>query len=190
LVQVPARFSDLGTKYDYFKNLVSGDYVAIWEDDDLFGFNRLSDSIKNFKDGYDVIKGSSALMSTNNGNYLVTSNLFHSQSTFTRHYFDKTPFYTGSSIGVDVKFEANAKAHYYESSPLYWYIYRWGNCHHLSGRPDVKNAWKDSENNDLSGYIPIRPCYYQNYWRDIYDYYVATDIEEKEKWSNLYSMYM
>ena len=190
MVQMKERFPDLGTKYDYFKGLVNGEYVAIWEDDDLFGFNRLTDSVKNFKKGYDVIKCPSALMSTDNKDYLITSNLFHSQSCFSREYFDRTPFYNGKSVGVDVSFESRAKAYFHESSPLFWYIYRWGNCHHLSGRPNLETAWKDSENTALSGFVSIKPRYHQNYWRDVYDFYCQSDMEGKEMWAELYSDYI
>lgn len=186
LVTVPERFSDLGTKYDYFKQLVKGDYVCIWEDDDLFGFNRIEDSIRYFNPNCDVIKSHMALMSTDNQDYCVTSNLFHSQSCFTRAYFDRTPFFNGESVGVDVEYESKARKHFHSPDPLFWYIYRWGNCHHLSGRPNAATAWADSENKTLKGYVVIKPQYHKPYWKEIYEFYQATNHPNKEKWLELY----
>jgi hypothetical protein len=158
-----------------------------WEDDDLFGLNRLSDSVSKFNHKYDVIKCKEALLSVDNKITGISSNLFHSQSCFSYDFFMRTPFDLGSS-GIDVSFESKARSHFYDPAPLYWYVYRWGNCHHLSGHPDQVNAWNllaDKEN--LNGDIVIHPKYHRNYWQEVYDFFIQTnDYEKANRWKSAY----
>lgn len=186
VINVLQRFSSLGAKYNYVKNFVAGDYVCIWEDDDLFGFNRLSEQVTYFKPGIDVVKGSLALVSMDNHDYSIGGNLFHSQSCFTAEYFLNTPFIE-ESFGVDCNFEQGARAVFIDPSPLHWYVYRWGNCAHLSGAGDSPQVWENALDLELRGRVKLVPQYRRNYWLDILNFYRKQGLDSAcQKWLSLY----
>lgn len=184
VINVMQRFKSLGAKYNYVKKFVRGSYVCIWEDDDLFGFNRIGEQVTHFKDNIDVVKGSLALVSMDNRDYSVGGNLFHSQSCFTADYFLNKPFIEGS-FGVDCDFEQGARSVFIDPSPLHWYIYRWGNCAHLSGTGDSPNVWEAATDLSLKGRIKLRPQYHRNYWLDILKFYQGQGIDY-QTWQSLY----
>lgn len=189
LINVSQRFSSLGQKYNYLRAIARGKYICIWEDDDLFGFNRIQDSVTNFNPNYDVIKSRFAIASVNNEGYVINSNLYHSGSCFSELYFQNKPFNDGS-FGIDVAFEQGAKHFFFDPNPLYWYIYRWGNCHHLSGHTNAKDAWELLKDTTLEGNIELKPQYHRPYWKDIASFYRREFPEYVIQWESLYFKYL
>lgn len=195
VINVWRRFPNLGSKYNYVKNFIQGDYVCIWEDDDLFGFNRIEEQVRLFAEIeergeiYDVVKGKLALFSLDNKDYSIGGNLYHSQSCFTAEFFHRTKFLE-ASFGIDCEFESQARAYWHDPSPLHWYVYRWGNCGHLSGHGDHPQAWAKSVDLKLKGEIRLNPQYHQNYWQDIYQFYIGNNTEHAGKWKTLYKEYI
>lgn len=169
------RFSSLGEKRNYLKSLGKGDYFCIWDDDDLYRCHRLSKSVQLMQengDRYDIIKPQYALMSTNNKNYQIVQNLFHSQSCITKDYMEKH-HYPLISVGEDAAFESKARIKSFPVEP--WYVYRWGrgssetDIHHLSGIADEKKSWERSLTfySNMSGKIRLEPKFYADYWVEI-----------------------
>jgi len=185
---VPERFGSLGEKRNYAMSLAQGDYICIWDDDDLFTPWRIKDSvdIAQNKSQYDIIKGQMALMSINNGNYKIVSNLFHSQAIITRKYVDDN-LYSVKSVGEDVDYERNARVGSFALDPFYFYIYRWGlNIHHLSGIADDKASWEKSLTFEayqgMTGEIEIKPEFQQDHWENVIKMFEEKKPEYAQKW--------
>jgi hypothetical protein len=175
IANVPHRFKSLGEKRNRIKYLGKGDYFCIWDDDDLYLPHRISSSIKMMQEGdYDIVKAKYAYMSTNNTNYQITSNLYHSQACITKTYMN-THRYPDKSVGEDADFEKGAIVFSGDIKPFY--VYRWGNCglnegiHHLSGIADDKASWERSLSwksyNDLKGTIWVKAEFQKDYWKEI-----------------------
>lgn len=166
----PQRFKSLGQKRNYLKSLGHGDYYFIWDDDDLFMPYRISESIRLMQETkFDIIKPQYALMSTNNKDYKLVQNLFHSHGCITREYMQKTS-YPDKSVGEDVDFESKAKVGSFDVRP--WYVYRWGqNIHHLSGIANNRDSWDRSLTFEpytkIKGEVLVGAEFQKDYWKDI-----------------------
>lgn len=193
IINLTERFSSLGEKRNAFREYINGEYVFVWDDDDLFGLNRLSDGVTNFDPDYDILKPRASLFSVENSDYRLEYNVFHSSACIKKSaYFEKP--YSNLSVGEDLDFEMRCRVKVIEVGGLVWYVYRWGNTFHISGLAGEgqENAWKAMENyvQNLEGDIEIVPQYYKNYWKDIYDYYVVHHPEYVESWYTFYYSYL
>jgi len=183
------RFNSLGEKRNYIKTLASGEYFCIWDDDDLYVPIRISKSIEIFRNDIyaDIIKSKYAFMSINNKDYKVVCNLFHSQACISKEYMNKNQ-YPEKSVGEDMEFEKGAKIKSVETSPLLFYVYRWGGegIHHLSGISNEKESWMKSltiaEQNGLEGDVLIKPHFERNYWEDIQKLWDSKKLEYGDIW--------
>ena len=174
----PTRFNSLGEKRNYLKSLGKGDFFCVWDDDDLYTPWRISESLGfMLKDQtHDIIKAKDAFMSTNNANYKVANNLFHSQGIITKKYMNSHQ-YPPISGPEDMEFEKAAKVGSVDIFPSFWYVYRWGNCgmptgvHHVSGIADSKQSWDRSltyPTYQITGKIEVKPEFKRDYWADIH----------------------
>jgi glycosyltransferase involved in cell wall biosynthesis len=186
----PMRFECLGEKRNYSKDIANGDFMCIWDDDDLYTPWRISESVELMRvyNSKDLIKPRKALMSTNNKDYKVVSNLFHSQATFSRKYMEDND-YPEISVGEDSKFETGANAEYCNIEPLFWYVYRWGqNVHHLSGIADEGKSWERAltwpSYQDMEGEIKVVPGLKKDYWSEIGSFLGSTvNPLYQDKWN-------
>lgn len=185
----PNRFPNLGKKRNYGFDLTHGEYICIWDDDDLYAPHRISESVRLMKsrDNYDIIKTRSAFMSIHNKDYKIVSNLFHSQSIITREYFEKNR-YPDKSVGEDIDFESKARVGSIDVIP--WYVYRWGlNIHHLSGISDEKQSWEKSLKFEpykkLIGMITVNPEFQNDYWQDISIFLRKNNVGWGKQWDKL-----
>jgi len=192
IINYPTRFNSLGEKRNHLNSLATGEYICVWDDDDLYIPFRISQSIQGFKNksDIDIVKQKYALMSVNNCNYKLVRNLFHSQACITKEYINKTQ-YIHKSVGEDIEFEKNARIHSIDIRPFVAYIYRWGgkNIHHLSGIADEKRSWiigKEKALKECSGKkeIIIKPQFYNNYWKDIEQFWFGVNKEYAKMWKN------
>lgn len=188
IINYPTRFNSLGEKRNYLNSLVKGDYVCVWDDDDLYTPWRISESIRLFNDRkhIDIIKSQYALMSINNQNYKFVNNLFHSQACISRKYIDENR-YPNKSVGEDIEFESNAHIESIKTNPFVFYIYRWGlNIHHLSGVSDEKESWDKSLHfesyTQIKGEVLISPVFQQDYWGDIEGFMSLKNPDFAQKW--------
>ena len=184
---IPLRFNSLGGKRNYAMSLTKGDYVCIWDDDDLYPPWRIKDSVDIMENNnYDIVKGKTALTSTHNKNYKLVSNLFHSQSIITREYVDSHS-YLNKSVGEDVDYEMSAKIGSIIVDPFYFLVYRWGlGIHHLSGISNDKLSWEKSLSfepyTQLKGEIVVKPEFTRNHWADIIDMFSLNKPEYADQW--------
>jgi len=168
IINYPQRFNSLGQKRNYIKDLASGEYCCIWDDDDLYLKHRITKSIELMNSNpCDIIKAQHAIMSVNNDGYVITSNLFHSQACITRNFMNKKN-YLNKSVGEDIDFENGAKIKSISVRPFY--IYRWGgNVHHLSGIADDKKSWARSLTfepySKIKGEVLIKSEFQNDYWK-------------------------
>jgi len=170
---VSERFGSLGEKRNYAMSLAQGDYVCVWDDDDLYTPWRIEDSVFKIETNaqYDIVKARMAFMSIHNSDYKIVSNLFHSQAIISRKYIDSNS-YAKKSVGEDVDYERNARVGSFPVDPFYWYVYRWGlNIHHLSGIADEKKSWEKSLEfepyTQLNGEIEIKPEFLEDHWGNV-----------------------
>ena len=184
------RFKSLGEKRNHAMSLAMGDYICIWDDDDLYTPWRITDSVEYMKSNksLDIIKGQMALMSVHDTNYKIVNNLFHSQAIITKEYVNKTT-YLDISVGEDAAYERNARIGSFPIDPLYWYVYRWGlNIHHLSGITDDKRSWARSLEFEpytkLNGEIEIKPEFQQDHWENIIKCFEAKRPNYASEWEN------
>jgi len=185
---VPERFGSLGEKRNYAMSLTKGDYVCIWDDDDLYLPWRIEDSVKIMEEKahVDIVKSKYALMSIDNSNYKVVVNLFHSQSCISRKYVEATK-YSLISVGEDMDYERGAIIESVETNPLVFLNYRWGlNIHHLSGIADEKQSWKRSLTfkayQGMEGEIEVSPEFQKDYWQDISAFWHTKSREYGNVW--------
>ncbi len=190
---IPERFNSLGEKRNYAMSLAKGEYICVWDDDDLYPFWRIQDSIKimNTQRGYDIVKGQMALMSTNDTNYMVVNNLFHSQAMITKKYV-KSHLYPNKSVGEDGDYEREARVSSYPVDPFYLYVYRWGlGIHHLSGILDEKKSWRRSLEFEpylqLKGEIEIKPEFQKDHWNNVIEFFRIKKPEYAEQWVKRFS---
>jgi glycosyltransferase involved in cell wall biosynthesis len=165
------RFESLGDKRNHIATLAHGDYLCIWDDDDLYLPHRIEASLQLIQNtDYDIVKAKYSYVSVDNKDYRLSNHsLFHSQACITKDYMKKTK-YPNITTGEDLAFEEKAKVYWAEVAP--WYIYRWGlNIHHASGLQDQRQAWDRTltweSYQKLKGNIVLKPQLRHDYWKEI-----------------------
>jgi glycosyltransferase involved in cell wall biosynthesis len=181
LYNLPQRFPNLGAKRNFSIQAARGDYLFLWDDDDLFLPWRIRDSMHHLLAKPDrwAFKPMSAWMSTHNRDYTVVQNLFHNQIAMRRAAFDTAGGYGAMNSGEDSDFESRIPRDHWIHHPArmheLMYVYRWGNSvSHISGMgmdvPGQPTAWERVAefNRDRKGGV-ITPGFDRDYWQDIAD---------------------
>ncbi|HWI63124.1 MAG TPA: glycosyltransferase family A protein [Symbiobacteriaceae bacterium] len=180
VINFPARFANLGAKRNYSVQVARGEYVCLWDDDDLFLPWRLSTSMEQLLANPDAwaFKPTAAWFSTHNQGYRVARNLFHNQIAMPKQTVKRAGGYAQMNSGEDIAFEQQipqdrwirfpAKAH------ELLYVYRWGNnVTHISGLgtdgPGRPTAWERVAEltRQKQGGGLIRPGFDRDYWQDL-----------------------
>jgi len=186
IINYPKRFPNLGAKRNFLKGLAEGEFICVWDDDDIYPPWRISTSVDlmGLCSGCDIVKAKKAIMSTNNKDYQIVENLFHSQAIISREYMDKNS-YPAKSVGEDIDFESGANVVSYDVVPIY--VYRWGNgVHHLSGLSHDKMSWDRSLEfepyKQIDGYTRIIPELRKSYWREIWTFLCSSGNSYCSQW--------
>jgi glycosyltransferase involved in cell wall biosynthesis len=175
IINLPKRFPCLSSKRNYAVSQCFGDYVFVWDDDDLYLPWRMSASVAYLEANtdYDGVKSTEAIYTLDNGAHQFVTSVFHSQSCFRRSFFDRVRYEEGLSCGEDWRLEVQAAIAKLDLRPLYWLIYRWGlDIYHISGRgeEDHSDNWQAAERHaeTLGLYDEIlMPRLHHPYWGDV-----------------------
>jgi hypothetical protein len=137
------------------KNLAQGEYLTLWDDDDLHAPWALStavDFLMNNPD-VDVYSPCTALVLNDNVCQGSQGNYYEAGATIRRSYARKHTYPQEMNIRMDLEFMKDAVVHRPDEDGYWTYVYRWGmGVHHLSGfaQGDVPEnwqaAWKHIEN--------------------------------------------
>lgn len=189
------RFISLGAKRNAAKSLVTGDYVFIWEDDDLNTPWRMSASIKLLEENqeYDAVNSKIAITSTDNTINGVSGNNFEGATCFRRSFLDKHEYRDDMNVTMDLEMQKHAHLLRVDPGPLYWYVYRWGlGVWHLSGSgSDCNENWNNGLvhcRTDLG--TTIVPQYFQNHWSIITGWMKLNRPTEFEQWYEAIRKYL
>lgn len=183
IVNIEDRIPILGKKFNETVKLCQYNFLATWEDDDIFLKHRLSYSSKNLKNQV-VFHTYDALIEQGRGVFKPFGCYGHSTHLIDRNLFDDIKGYDELDIrSIDVKFIAKIGS----KIPKYskgiqrpsdrFYIYRWytSGSYHASGITKSDNLSQDIENKVLkdidigrieTGEIYLEPKLSYNY----YDY--------------------
>lgn len=180
IVNVPDRFPNLGAKRNYSVQLAKGDFLCLWDDDDLFLPWRLSTSVEQLLARPDAwaFKPAGAWVSCHNRDYGIGHNIFHNQIAMPRETVGRVGGYSEMNSGEDIAFESHIPhdrwLHYPARPHELVYVYRWGNnVFHISGmgmdRPGEPTAWErvGEYTREKKGGGLIRPGFDQDYWQDL-----------------------
>lgn len=178
------RFKSLGAKRNIAKNLASGEFIFIWEDDDISTPWRMSQSISILKENpsADAVNSLWALGSTDNKDYYISSNNFEGSTCFRSSYVKEREYNENKNITMDMDMQANANVIRNDCNPLFWYIYRWGlDLWHLSGcgTEDSKDNWINGllySKTDLGN--TIKNIYLNSLWNDV-DQFLKNNLNKE-----------
>ena len=134
ITNLPKRFTSLGEKRNFTRNLVSGDYIFILDDDDIYYSNHLSRLLEFHleNDDYDIVANKYADHSQDNRDIVVAHPLAFNGACITREYYLTNNFPNDVSCGEDLIFVQNAKTEVIDDGSTSWH-YRWGmNVWHMS----------------------------------------------------------
>ncbi|HYG57564.1 MAG TPA: glycosyltransferase family A protein [Symbiobacteriaceae bacterium] len=173
------RFPKMGQVRNYSVQASRGEFLMLWDDDDLYLPWRVSEAVRHLQAAPEkwVFKPNRAWTSTHNTGYTVAVNLFHSQIAMRRNAFDQIGGYRDINVGEDADFEQRIPRERRIDWPVrpseLSYVYRWGNgiCH-ISGlgedAPGRPTAWETAEqiNRDKKG-GRVTPGFARDYWQDI-----------------------
>lgn len=141
------RFSSLGEKRNYAKNLSNGDYIFFTDDDDVYYTFHMEKMI-NFLEShpeYDAVKNASSHSSTNNildNEDGTRYSLFFSGLCFRKSFILKKDFDVTLNVGEDLEYINGANLYHLEELPISHH-YRWGmDCGHISGYGNDPDAWE------------------------------------------------
>ena len=173
VVNVNRRFHSLGEKLNAAVGLARGDFIALWDDDDISLPWRIPLSIQAIGDA-DYYNPSQYWFIDSEGLHIDHAmGLAHHCSILSRRAFDFVGGYPHSSGAQDLEMDRRLREHpdvqiatREPLDPAHWYyIYRWGvSAVHLSGRLP-HDEWYEQ-----IGEFPIRPgTYHLNpWWREDY----------------------
>ncbi|MBV9581613.1 MAG: glycosyltransferase [Chloroflexi bacterium] len=179
------RFASLGAVRNHTVALARGDYLLLWDDDDLYLPWRIRASIAQLVSAPERwyfkprrTEWSAAWLSVDNTDYRIEANVFHSQLAMRREGFDAVGGYDLSlSVGEDFDFEDRTPAERWIHAPTrvdeLMYVYRWGNgINHISAlgedQPGKPRAWRVQEaRNRGAGGGRIVPGFDRDYWKDL-----------------------
>lgn len=178
IFNIKTRFKTLGEKYNWMFNEARGEYLAPWEDDDVFLKHRVSSSVAVMEaDGLDYYKVPYAYF-FNSGNITgITSNLFFCAGMWKKSLFLRTQGCSAVNTEADRTIESelgvvcDPDKYFIDREALncqVFYCYMWGGrTYHLSGYgcgADVlERAQKDLEKNMVRGKIDLVPSWEIDY---------------------------
>lgn len=141
IVNVSRRFRTVGEKRNAAAALCQYDWLAVWDDDDIFLPHRLSFSMKMMEEGKRYFKPSKALVLNNGVLSGPKANLFYSGGLWHRSLYDEVRGHAHMGSGQDLEIERKfqelvPKKNYDKIKPEeIYYLYRWSGTgsYHLSG---------------------------------------------------------
>jgi glycosyltransferase involved in cell wall biosynthesis len=140
------RFTSLGQKRNYAKNLATGEYLFFTDDDDVYYTKHMEKLITFLENNpeYDSVKNAFSHCSYDNviDNYDGRHSLYFSGIAFRKNYTDMVDFDESLNVGEDIKYTNTSKlAHIDDGNTTHQY--RWGmNCGHISGYGEDPAAWE------------------------------------------------
>jgi len=137
IINCPLRFPSLGAKRNFAMTQANGEYVLVWDDDDLHLPWRMSEAIAylNPNPQFDGVRPATSLFSTDNADYQRFSNGLYGQACYRRSYVEERRYDEKVSCGEDWRYESAGRilAHFEPRIP--WIVCRWGlGIYHISGR--------------------------------------------------------
>lgn len=187
IVNAAKRFKSLGEKRNAAMALASGEYLFIWDDDDLSLPWRMKNSIdwlEQFPE-YEGVRGTTSLFSTNNTDYTFFGGVY-GQGCFRRAFFDRVKYEEGVSCGEDWRFEEQAMMFLVDPAPFYWMVCRWGlGIYHISGigEYDHERNWEQAGKEGFAatrGKEFLQPRFHHDYWSDVAEF-LASNLPETLK---------
>jgi len=193
------RFETLGDKRNAGVNLCSGEFVFIWEDDDISTPWRMEESIRFLTDypEYDGVKNSRVIYSLNDEFCGIPDTGYYEPTVCYRKEFLDKHEYCKENVTMDLHMEQFAKLYVLDPSPFFWYVYRWGlGVWHISGR----GADNSKENYDeflRHARIPnelittIEPRYNTDLWTNCTNY-LSTELSDQDfqAWKEVISKFL
>ncbi len=177
---LPQRFPSLGAKRNFSFRAARGDYLMIWDDDDLVLPWRLSLTMRHLLAAPEkwVFRPTRAWVSFFNRDYEVKEYQSHPSTAYRRAAFDQAGGYTEMNTGEDADFDTRIQRDRWISyrAPVHdlYYVYRWGiDVHHISGlgfdQSGQPTKWERIA--QLTAGKPgggvITPGFDRDYWQDL-----------------------
>ena len=191
LYNIEQRFSSLGPKRNFGKSVCKGEYLFVWEDDEISLPWRMTESVKFLENNpeVDVVNPISALMSVHNDNHTIVQNNLEGQFCIRRNWFENHTYPEFNNLTDQLVFIEGANYQRPNVDPLFWYIYRWGmnNIYHISGSL-VQDNWERARLHADKHSIPdfeVKTSSLATYWLDATKFLrsirTAKELEEWEK---------
>lgn len=198
IINIQRRFKTVGEKRNAVAALCSYDWLAVWDDDDIFLPHRLSYSMNMMEETKRYFKPSKALVLNDGKLSGPKGNLFYSGGIWHRSLFDQVRGHahmgSGQDMEIEKKFEEIIPKKNYNAIKIeeIYYIYRWSGTgsFHLSGfgqdndtkksgNEKVADYIKEKQKKGLieTGEITINPCWKIDYVQLVKNY-IATALVE------------
>jgi Glycosyl transferase family 2 len=141
IVNVPQRFHTLGEKRNALAAMCRYDYLAVWDDDDIYLPHRLKYSIQMLDPERRFFKPSAAFLLNGHALRGPVRNLFHGGALWHRSLFNEVGGYQNLNSGEDMRLESDFQKvigpnkNYDAIEPTgIFYLYRWQGTesYHLS----------------------------------------------------------
>lgn len=187
IINHPSRFASLGAKRNYLHELAKGDYIFIWDDDDLYLPWHMSSLINAFEifapADTDMVKNRFTYMSRNNKKYSVMEAKygFFSGLCIKKSYSDRKQFNYNLNRGEDIEYITDAKI-FLVKNIISSYIYRWGlDIYHISAfRGDQREIWTRCDEYVKSlnqiGIKKIEPNFIEDHWLKLLTEFKSIDM--------------
>ena len=180
IINAPERYGSLGEKRNAAMAHAKGEYLFVWDDDDLSLPWRMSSSVKLLEQfpEYDGVRGTTSLYSTHNADYRFFGGIY-GQGCFRRSFCEQVRYEEGISCGEDWRFENAAMMLFVDPAPLYWMVCRWGlGIYHISGIGEYDHAfnWEQAGREGKAvgrGLEEIRPQFHEDHWRKVAEFLEA-----------------
>lgn len=191
IINIKRRFKTVGEKRNAVAALCSYDWLAVWDDDDIYLPHRLSYSMKMMEESKRYFKPSKAFVLNDSKLSGPKSNLYYSGGIWHRSLFDQVRGHahmgSGQDMEIEIKFqEIVPKKNYDAIKPEeIYYLYRWSGTgsFHLSGfgrdnekkksgHEQVANYINEKKKKGLisTGEIVLNPCWKIDYLELVKNY--------------------
>lgn len=137
IINSKQRIYPLGKKFNECLSYCSGEYIFVWDDDDIYFPWKISFSINNInKDG--IFHTNQGFFEETNKNLSISKNLFHSNLCMHKNIWEKNNYIESDLIALDV-FLFNKINYLYKniskiiSDEDIFYIYRWASTSNYHG---------------------------------------------------------
>lgn len=161
IVNIKRRFKTVGEKRNAAAALCYYDWLAVWDDDDIYLPHRLSYSMNMMEETKRYFKPSKALVLNDGKLSGPKSNLYYSSGIWHRSLFDQVRGHAHMGSGQDMEIETKfqeivPKKNYDAIKPEeIYYLYRWSGTgsFHLSGFGRDTEKKKKPGNEQVADYI-------------------------------------